>query len=169
SSMVHRPDGRGLAGVCYIADLYTCDFADQLQDAQFRGVSRYFGDRRNLSPVSMSADGKLWVVEMEDYPNGLDGRGKPGGRIKFLEDTDGDGKADERRVLFTGWGMRDTHSGPNNLQYGLDNWLYGMVGYSGFDGTVGGKRHSFRQGMFRFRPDGSALEFLRSTSNNSWG
>src|SRR5262249_29302733 len=71
----------------------------------------------------------------------------------FLKDTDGDGKADERRVLFTGWGTQDTHAGPSNLQYGLDNWIYGMVGYSGYVGTVGGVRHSFRQGFYRFKPD----------------
>jgi putative heme-binding domain-containing protein len=29
--------------------------------------------------------------------------------------------------------------------------------------------HRFGQGIYRFKPDGSALEFLRSTSNNSWG
>jgi uncharacterized protein len=87
----------------------------------------------------------------------------------FLKDTDGDGKADERRVLFTGWGTQDTHAGPSNLQYGLDNWVYGMVGYSGYVGTVGGVRHSFRQGFYRFKPDGSQLEFLRNTNNNSWG
>jgi uncharacterized protein len=87
----------------------------------------------------------------------------------FLKDTDGDDHADERRVLFTGWGTSDTHAGPNNLRYGPDNWLYGMLGYAGFEGTVGGVKHSFRQGFFRFRPDGSQLEFLRSTDNNSWG
>jgi putative membrane-bound dehydrogenase-like protein len=37
-------------------------------------------------------DGKLWVVEMGDYPLGLDNKGKPGGRIRVLEDTDGDGR-----------------------------------------------------------------------------
>jgi putative membrane-bound dehydrogenase-like protein len=87
----------------------------------------------------------------------------------FLKDNDGDGKADERRVLFTGWGTRDTHAGPSNLRYGLDNWLYGIVGYSGFRGEVGGERHQFLQGFYRFKPDGSKLEFLRSTNNNSWG
>ena len=87
----------------------------------------------------------------------------------FLKDTDGDDKADERKVLFTGWGTGDTHAGPSNLRYGLDNWIYGIVGYSGFDGTVGGERHRFRQGFYRFKPDGSKLEFLRSTNNNSWG
>ena len=87
----------------------------------------------------------------------------------FLKDTDGDGKADVRKVLFTGWGTRDTHAGPSNLRYGLDNWICGMVGYSGFRGTVGGESLHFAQGFYRFKPDGCGLEFLRSTNNNSWG
>lgn len=87
----------------------------------------------------------------------------------FLRDRDGDGRADERHVLFRGWGTHDSHAGPSNLHYGLDNWIYGIVGYSGFRGTVGGEFHQFGQGFFRFKPDGSKLEFLRSTNNNSWG
>jgi putative membrane-bound dehydrogenase-like protein len=49
-----------------------------------------------IDPVAIDwgPDGKLWVAEMHDYPYGMDGKGKPGGRIKFLEDTDGDGKYD---------------------------------------------------------------------------
>ena len=87
----------------------------------------------------------------------------------FLKDSDGDGTADERKVLFTGFGTYDTHAGPSNLRYGLDNWIYAIIGYAGFSGEVGGERHNFRQGFFRFKPDGSKLEFLRSTNNNSWG
>jgi len=87
----------------------------------------------------------------------------------FLRDTDGDDVADERQVLFSGWGTGDTHAGPSNLQWGLDNWIYGIVGYSGFEGTVGEERLRFGSGFYRFLPDGSRLEFLRSTNNNSWG
>ena len=87
----------------------------------------------------------------------------------LLKDTDGDDRADTREVLLTGWGTFDTHAGPSNLRYGLDNWIYGIVGYSAFEGTVGTEDQHFAQGFYRFRPDGSALEFLRSTSNNSWG
>ncbi|HEX8201833.1 MAG TPA: PVC-type heme-binding CxxCH protein, partial [Isosphaeraceae bacterium] len=87
----------------------------------------------------------------------------------FLKDTDGDDRADVRRVLFSGWGTRDTHAGPSHLRWGFDNWLWGMVGYSGFAGTVGGEARKFSQGFYRFKPDGSKLEFLRSTNNNSWG
>jgi putative membrane-bound dehydrogenase-like protein len=87
----------------------------------------------------------------------------------FLKDSDGDGKADVKEVLFRGWGTGDTHAGPSNLRYGLDNWLYGIVGYSGFRGKVGDEELRFGQGFYRFKPDGSKLEFLRSTNNNSWG
>ncbi len=44
-------------------------------------------------------DGKLWVVEMGDYPLGLDGKGKSGGIVRFLEDTDGDGRYDKSTVF----------------------------------------------------------------------
>lgn len=98
----------------------------------------------------------------------------------FLKDTDGDGRADRREVLLSGWGTYDTHAGPSNLRYGFDNWIYGAVGYAGFRGTVAGQRHAFGQGFYRFRIEATgtgaderltvtALEFLRSTSNNTWG
>jgi len=98
----------------------------------------------------------------------------------YLADNDGDDVCDERTVLFTGWNTQDTHAGPSNLVWGFDNWIYGICGYSGFVGTVGGERHSFKQGFFRFKvtqsdeqanakPQAAKLEFLRSTNNNSWG
>jgi putative membrane-bound dehydrogenase-like protein len=87
----------------------------------------------------------------------------------FLRDTDGDDVADERKILFSGWGTHDTHAGPSNLHWGPDNWVWGIVGYSGFDGTVGGEHLNFGQGFYRFKTDGSKLEFLRKTTNNSWG
>ncbi|MHB1426648.1 MAG: PVC-type heme-binding CxxCH protein [Gemmataceae bacterium] len=56
------------------------------------------------SPISFAwgPDGKFWVVEMGDYPLGLDNKGKPGGRIKYLEDTDGDGRYDKATVFLDG-------------------------------------------------------------------
>ena len=91
------------------------------------------------------------------------------GRTLFLRDQDGDGRADERVVLFSGWGMGDTHATASNLRWGPDNWIWGVVGYSGFDGEVNGKRIKFGMGVYRFRPDGSELEFVRSSNNNTWG
>ncbi|WP_397570808.1 PVC-type heme-binding CxxCH protein [Schlesneria sp. T3-172] len=111
----------------------------------------------------------------------------------YLKDTDGDDRADYRKVLITGWGMGDTHGEVSNFQFGLDNWYYAMQGYNDSSPvlTDGRKVTSFRQGFFRFKvsesqkgsdpaaaPIGSEpqpdpvvteLEFLRSTNNNTWG
>ncbi len=40
------------------------------------------------------------------------------GRTEFFKDTDGDDRADERRVLFEGWSMRDTHATVSQLDMG---------------------------------------------------
>jgi putative membrane-bound dehydrogenase-like protein len=88
----------------------------------------------------------------------------------FLQDTDGDDKADVKKVLFTGFGTFDTHAGPSNLHYGFDNWVYGSVGYSGFKGKLAkGDSLNFGQALFRFKPDGTEMEIVAKTSNNTWG
>lgn len=87
----------------------------------------------------------------------------------FLKDTDGDDKADVREVIMTGWGKSDTHAGPSNLKYGFDNKIWGVLGYSGFNGEVSGTQHNFGQGVYRFDPAGTNLEYLGNTSNNTWG
>ncbi|MEO1843489.1 MAG: PVC-type heme-binding CxxCH protein, partial [Akkermansiaceae bacterium] len=92
-----------------------------------------------------------------------------GSDVLFLKDTDGDDVADERTVLFTGIRTGDTHAGTSNFRYGIDNWIWATTGYSGFGGTVGGKQHNFSSGVYRFKPDGSAMEFLQNTTNNTWG
>jgi putative membrane-bound dehydrogenase-like protein len=53
------------------------------------------------SPVAMAfdEDGRLWVVEMLDYPNGPAKGQPPEGRIKVLEDRDGDGRFETARVF----------------------------------------------------------------------
>lgn len=86
----------------------------------------------------------------------------------YLEDTDGDDVADVRETVIDGWGIKDTHAQASNLHYGFDNWIYGCVGYSGIGGVVGGKKHQFAMGTYRFKPDGSALEFLHQFTNNAW-
>lgn len=87
----------------------------------------------------------------------------------FLKDTDGDDKADVRENIITGWGKNDTHAGPSNLQYGFDNKIWGVTGYSGFNGTIDGKPWRFGQGVYRFSPNGKNFEFLGGSSNNTWG
>lgn len=102
----------------------------------------------------------------------------------YLKDTDGDDVADERTVMFSNWNEGDTHGGVSNFQYGLDNWIWAMQGYNNSKPQVNGQlktregnqqgqqkdqQQAFRQGFFRFKPDGSKIEFIRSTNNNTWG
>ena len=113
-----------------------------------------FADKLNLPTSLVFARGGVIVTQPP--------------RLIFLKDTDGDDKADVREVLMDAWGVRDTHAQASNLHYGLDNWIYGCVGYSGFKGTVGGKDIEFTMGTYRFRPDGSCIEFLHQFTNNAW-
>ena len=89
--------------------------------------------------------------------------------VLFLKDTDGDDVADVRKVVFDGFGKVDTHAVHSNFTYGFDNWIWASIGYSGAQVPIGDETREFRQGLFRFKPDGSNLEFLTQTSNNTWG
>lgn len=165
------------------------------------------------------ADGKLWVVEMGDYPLGIDGKGKFGGRVKFLEsthgdgkydkatvfldnlgfptgvmphgkgvlvtcapdifyaeDTDGDGKADVRIVLFTGFKKGNQQHRVNSLVWGLDNWIHCANGHSG------GKVTSLKTGEtvdtsgrdLRIHPDDGRIELTTGITQygrarDDWG
>lgn len=52
--------------------------------------------------IDWGADGALWVAEMADYPYGMDGKGKAGGRIRRLVDTDADGRYDQSSIFLDG-------------------------------------------------------------------
>lgn len=89
--------------------------------------------------------------------------------IVFLEDTDGDDKMDKSTILFGGFGIWDTHAGPSNLKYGIDNNIWGAVGYSGFDHNFSGQEVSFKMGVYRFQPEGKWFEPVGQFNNNTWG
>lgn len=49
--------------------------------------------------VRFDEDGRMWVAEYRDYPNGPEAGGKPLSRIKLLEDRDGDGRYETAHVF----------------------------------------------------------------------
>lgn len=72
-----------------------------------------------LDPVAFDWDtkGRLWVVEMADYPLGLDEEGSAGGRIRVLEDRDRDGTYDESSLFAEGL----------NFPNGILTWRDGII------------------------------------------
>jgi putative membrane-bound dehydrogenase-like protein len=114
-----------------------------------------FADKLNIPTSMVFSNGGIIVSQAPHF--------------LFLKDTDGDDKADVRKVLIDGWGTFDTHAGPSNLKYGYDNQIWGVVGYSGFNGMIAGENRKFGQGIYRFKPDVSGFEFMSGTSNNTWG
>lgn len=114
-----------------------------------------FADSLNIPTGIVFANGGVIVSMAPDF--------------LFLKDTDGDDVADERKVIVSGWGKWDTHAGPSNLHYGFDNKIWGVVGYAGFIGKIDSLNRQFGPGLYRFNVDGSGLEFLGNTTNNTWG
>lgn len=98
--------------------------------------------------------------------------------ILFCKDTTGDGKADVRKVLFTGFEVGNPQHNFNSLVWGLDSWVYGASG--GNAGTVSaversGKPVSIRRRDFRLRPDTGEFETTAFTATgygvtfDAWG
>ena len=165
---------------------------------------------QTADPVAFDWDdaGRLWVVEMADYPLGIDGRGKPCGRVRILEDTrpddgrvfydkstvfldgvpfpngimtwkngvlvsaapdiffaadtDGDGVADQKDVLYTGFAEGNQQHRANGFSWGLDNWIHVA------NGDSGGKIRSVKTGRvldlsghdLRIRPDTGDMQLV---------
>lgn len=114
-----------------------------------------FADKLNIPTSLLPHRGGLLVAHAPD--------------ILFLKDNDGDGKADERRVVLTGFRRPDTHAVHSNLRHGFDNWVWATIGYSGASVKAGASKSDFTTCVFRFKPDGSALEVLAPTKSNTWG
>ena len=162
--------------------------------------------------IDFGADGRLWVVEMRDYPMGIDGNYSAGGHLKvlsdrdgdgrfehaetllddlpfptgvtawkkgalvcaapdilYVEDTDGDGRADVTRKLFSGFATHNFQARVNSLHWGLDGWVYGAAGL--FGGTIhshiNGKNYALSGRDFRIRPDTGEFETVSGLSQQS--
>ncbi|MEQ9097620.1 MAG: c-type cytochrome [Imperialibacter sp.] len=75
------------------------------------------------------ADGLKLPTGLMRWKNGLIVVDVPD--VLYLEDTNGDGKADKREVVLTGFAVTNPQHIANTPVYGLDNWIYvahqGMV------------------------------------------
>jgi putative membrane-bound dehydrogenase-like protein len=169
-----------------------------------------------IDPVALrfDEDGRLWVVEMRDYPHGpakgrpplskikvlddRDGDGRfetshvfadellfPTGlqpwrsglivtlaaEVIYLEDTDGDGRADLRETWYRGFTAENPQLRANHPRFGIDNRIYVANGLLG--GTIENRRIPGSESIsisgrdFRFNPRDGACEAI--SGNGQFG
>lgn len=95
--------------------------------------------------------------------------------LLFYADQNHDDQPDgDPTVLLSGFGMEDTHSYANSLQFGPDGWLYGAHG-----STVTAKIKNpakpeepvieFQQGIWRYHPVTKRFELFAEGGGNTYG
>jgi len=163
------------AGRMFVAEM--SDYPNSPDKGRVKLLVDRDGDGR-YGRVSIFADGLPFPNGVLPWNGGVLVTAAPD--IWFLKDTDGDGVADERRKILTGFGEGNQQLRVNGLHWGLDNWIYGANGRS--DGEIrwadasgaNGPAISLRGRDFRFRPDTRELEAVAGRSQfglarDDWG
>ena len=92
--------------------------------------------------------------------------------IFLLRDTNGDGRADSREVLYGVFGHRDTHGMTNAFSWGFDGWIYACHGFSNSSTVQGKDKRPIEMNSgntYRMRPDGSHAEYFTHGQVNPFG
>jgi putative membrane-bound dehydrogenase-like protein len=115
------------------------------------------------------ADGLLWAAGIAPWKGGVFVTAPPD--IWYLKDTNGDGKADLRQKVYTGFGIQNQQAMVNNLAWGLDHLIYGAA--SGNGGTIRPAESPNSGGVsvdhcdFRFDPVAGSFEPI--SGNDQFG
>lgn len=92
--------------------------------------------------------------------------------IWFVQDTDGDGKADHKEVVLHGFSVEDSHHSTSAFTWGPDGAFYfheGVFLYTQVE-TPYGPRRSRDAAVHRFKPSTHRLEVMSHRYyNNPWG
>lgn len=121
-----------------------------------RGSGRAPASTDAAGPAGASPHPETWKAIVWSIPH-----------IWLFEDTDGDGKADQRTPLYGPFDYtRDTHGNQASFTRGFDGWLYATHGFNNDSRFTGPDRtpHHFNSGnTYRMRVEGTRLE------QHTWG
>ncbi|MBI5774940.1 MAG: c-type cytochrome [Verrucomicrobia bacterium] len=194
--MINKPinlafDARGRLWVSSTTEYPFAAATNRWEDAQ---GSRVRGSRDAIK-ILEDTDGDGRADKATDFADGLNipigvlpyGRGCIAWSVPnlwYFEDTDGDGKCDRRTVLFGPLGYeRDVHGNIASLRLGPDGWIYATHGFNNTSRLevrpekLGGRKlgdpgtvlEMNSGNVFRFRPDGSAVEIWTRGQVNPFG
>lgn len=166
-AMEYDEDGRA-----YVAEMRDYPFTDKTADKPFTektadlplGRIRLLTDDNGdgvFDRSSIFADNLSWPTGLALWKGGLFVVATPD--LWYLKDTDGDGQADVRQKVLTGFRKFNVQAVINNLKWGLDHRIYG-AGSSNGGRLVPGDGSStaplvMATGDFRFPPDKPAEAF----------
>jgi putative heme-binding domain-containing protein len=137
-------------------------------------VLEAFGPDGRASKATLFADGLNIPIGVLPMPSGNAAIVWSIPNIWKLTDSDGDGRADRREVLYGPFDFVDTHGDQNAFRLGPDGWVYACHGFRNAskvklrgEGNVVVEMTSGH--TYRFRPDGSAIEIVTSGQVNPFG
>ncbi len=148
-------------GNTYVVEMY--DYPYRPEEGQERGRIVQLIDEDGDGRVDAStvfADKLMEATSILPWDGGLIVTAAP--NILYLKDTDGDGKADIRKELFTGFFAANSEAQITSLRFGADNWIY--ASNNGRSGEVTSSLDPEAQALemsgadFRFRMDTNVFE-----------
>jgi azurin len=116
------------------------------------------------------ADNLYLPLGFEFYDGGIIVSQEPD--LLFMKDTDGDGKADVREVILTGFGSEDSHHATHAFTFGQDGALYFNEGtfLNTQVETPYGPVRSYSGATYRFEPrTGKLQHYISYPYYNPWG
>lgn len=141
------------------------------------------GPGRDALKVFEDADGDGRYDTMTTLVDGLSmptgAEPIPGGALVFsvpsifgCYDTDGDGRIDQRRVLYTEFGNIDAHGMNNGFTRWVDGWIYACHGFRNSSKVKGSDGQTIEMNSgngYRYRTDGSHIEYIWHGQVNPYG
>lgn len=106
--------------------LYVCEMRGYSEDKDL-AISRITrledtDDDGRFDTSSVFADGLLWPTAIFPFDEGLFVGDAP--HLYYFKDTDGDGKADAKTTVLTGFGTSNVQGLMNSMRWGLDNRIH---------------------------------------------
>ena len=119
--------------------------------------STVYADNLLVPHSTMPSAGGVYVTQSTD--------------VLYLKDTDGDDRADESEVVFTGFGNADMHHSIHGLRWGPggDLYFHQSIYIHSHVETPWGVRNLHGSGLWRFRPDAMGLDIVSRGLVNPWG
>jgi putative membrane-bound dehydrogenase-like protein len=153
-SVCYDADGR-----LYVVEMRGYPYPEQKPSGYVTRLEDRDGDGR-FDSRTMFVDGLSWPTGIVPYDGGVFIAVAPD--ILYAKDTNGDGVADFKKVMFTGFVTENVQGLLNGLLWGPDGWIYGVASSNGGEiknlSRPDSQPVSVRGRDFRFKADGSAFE-----------